>query len=205
MGSPPSAWATEPSDNRGQIAKLMSSTRTRLEKTKREWVAVGRGAGVKVWGLGSMPRSVGPTRAKSCRGDRGSNSHRVSVPLDGIVTTLERLEVDKRMHEFQASALSGLRLFAVDKDLENKFDKPFGGMQALPACFEEERRELLKDSPLEASALLVSLPFKKPRAHLFQAFQWSEAFKLSIANLPYDPNLGLLLEHPNREVEDWGD
>lgn len=115
------------------------------------------------------------------------------------------LEVDKQMYEFRASVLSGLRPFAVDKDLKNKFDELFDGMQALPACFEEEYRELLKDSPLEARALLVSLPFKKPRAHLHRAFRWSEEFKLSIADLPYDPNLGLLLEHPKREVDDWGD
>lgn len=111
----------------------------------------------------------------------------------------------KHAQMFLENTLANLQAFDSDKNLAKEFDKLFDGMQVLPQQFYEEYKKRHDESPIHARALLVSLPFKKPQYYLYDRFRFDDEFKLWIAYLEYDAQLGLKLERPGTLVDDWGD
>jgi len=59
--------------------------------------------------------------------------------------------------EFYEAFLKNLRPFAGDEGLEEAFDRLFDGKEILPLDLQDEYKEVYKQSPLEASQLLVSI------------------------------------------------
>lgn len=94
--------------------------------------------------------------------------------------------------EFERACLRTLRAFNADDQLEELFYRAFDSVEVLPANLEQEYRQLVQDSPLEASELLVPL-------------RWGQFCKLrssgkvgamstgwpKVVDLQYDSELGL--------------
>lgn len=108
----------------------------------------------------------------------------------------------KYSEQFQLAdhLLRGLRPFDSNKELEQKFEELFDGVEVLPSCFEEEYLEYIsKDEMIEASRLFVPISYKKCqylRSHGKIRVLDEKTEKRWLAKLPYDATLGLLFDVP---------
>lgn len=103
--------------------------------------------------------------------------------------------------------LRDLRPFCSSTDLRESFEQLFDGVEVLPKTFEQEYRQEREISPILARSLLVSISAQQLGRFKAQC-HWDDELKLHIADLEYDPTLGLLLQKPAEQpvvVDDWGE
>jgi CRISPR-associated endonuclease/helicase Cas3 len=94
--------------------------------------------------------------------------------------------------EFEGSCLRTLHAFESDDGLEQVFDSLFNGTEVLPLALEAEYRQLADRSVLEAQSLLVPISDKQ-RYRLGERAEKRQDLKLWVVDVPYDAELGLLL------------
>jgi len=100
--------------------------------------------------------------------------------------------------EFEAACLSDIFPFDSSPELERAFDELFDGTEVLPKTLEKEYGVLAADSVLAAAGLLVPVRDSMLRsARRRGALRYDEALRQTVADLPYDSELGLRLVDEN--------
>ena len=130
---------------------------------------------------------------------------------------LERIYAGDYLEELQEQYQHGyaevgrfmrdLRPFDSSADLRESFERLFDGVEVLPRCFEQEYSHEREISPILARSLLVSISAQQLGRFKAQC-RWDDELKLHIADLDYDPTLGLLLQKPAEKptmVDEWGE
>jgi len=124
----------------------------------------------------------------------------VNAWIDSIYSgeMLARMESDFRtqLQEFEAVIVPGLGLLASEEALEREFYRAFDGIEVLPAALEAEHEELLKQEPLAASSLTVSLRWRQ-FARLKGSGRARDSRRdssLQVVEAPYTGEAGLLLD-----------
>jgi len=96
--------------------------------------------------------------------------------------------------EFEAACLSDILPFDSSPELERAFDVLFDGTEVLPKALEREYISLAADSVLKAAGLLVPVRDSMLRsARRRGALRYDEELRQTVADLPYDSELGLRL------------
>ncbi len=101
-------------------------------------------------------------------------------------------EVSKAANEFKRMVLSGLFPFESDDRLEDLFEKMFEGREVLPVALEDDYKKALKQDPLLAPELLVSIS-QSQFMRLLRENRLKRAENIWLAEVPYDKTNGLQL------------
>lgn len=97
--------------------------------------------------------------------------------------------------EFEEVCLNNLYAFSADHQLEEAFFRLFDNVEVLPACLEEQYRQLAEDDPLRSAEILVGISWKQFYALRAKGLIRSPAVQGEphTLNVPYSAELGLQL------------
>ncbi len=139
-----------------------------------------------------------------------------NIELDDLIVSswLDRIYTDEVLHEFQSemqnsakefthSVIHTLKAFEADEMLEKQFDALFDGIQVLPKCHYTDFENEIITSPIEARGYMVNAP-RWILGGLKEHVIWNETYKLLVADLEYNKDIGMQWRPRTPSDDAWG-